>query len=788
MIARSMPLQKTDRSLGLSRSAAVAVWAIWATVVVGTVVVSLLAWTAFLSNGIESLQVGPLAVKPELSDQLTALFGSDELLLRGQLLVHIIGYAIYTGTGLFLVARRPATWLPLLGSGMLVLVGSSLFAPIGALTGTLGEVAVHVIGNLSPENMAGYWLSLTGVAVIAFSLVFPDAIGAPVWGRWIVASVAVAAVVNAASSTVTTASSIIPSGIATSWGLAVPVGVVATQMVRTTSLPPDVGRRARPVVLALAAVVGTFAMIWIARPSLTADELGLVLATPRLSAVYDVNLLLLLTAAVFAFPLSIWLAIARYRLFDIDLIVNRTLVYGTVTLIMVMLFGAVAAGVLIMVGGSLGSPMTGAEAGATGALTGAAVVIAFHPVRRRVQHVVDRRLFPSKYETDRAIERFAVRADAVVDIAALCAEVRLLLSDAFGADPVDLLLPDRSGALALPPGLDESLAGRRESLVLATSGDAEASPYVVAIPLVTHGRLVAAVLLGPRSGGFPYAALDLEALDRMAAVAAPAFRMAQLVQRQEEDALEHERVTQELGVAHRIQMELLPKELPRWDGWSLEAYYQPAREVGGDFYDFIALDDGRWVLIVGDVSGKGVPAAMVMATCRTLLRGASGERSNSPGAVLALVNDLLCPDIPESMFVTCMYGVLTPETGSFVFANAGHDLPFVRHAAGVDEISATGMPLGLMPGMEYEETSTTLAENDALLLSTDGLVEAHDPHGEMFGFPRVGEALAATSPHDSLIGSLLASQRRFTGPGWVQEDDITLLSFRRDQAPERPVS
>ena len=169
-----------------------------------------------------------------------------------------------------------------------------------------------------------------------------------------------------------------------------------------------------------------------------------------------------------------------------------------------------------------------------------------------------------------------------------------------------------------------------------------------------------------------------------------------------------ERIEQELEVARLIQQNFLPKELPELAGWRVAAYYRPARTVGGDFYDFIELPEGRIGLVVGDVTDKGVPAAMVMAATRSVLRAAA-QRLLEPGTVLERINETLCSEIPPNMFVTCLYGVLDPATGLLRYANAGHNLPIVESGGRVSELRATGMPLGLMPGMSYEEKEATIA-------------------------------------------------------------------------------
>ena len=204
-------------------------------------------------------------------------------------------------------------------------------------------------------------------------------------------------------------------------------------------------------------------------------------------------------------------------------------------------------------------------------------------------------------------------------------------------------------------------------------------------------------------------------------------------------------------------------------------------QVGGDFYDFIELSDGRIGLVVGDVTGHGVPAALVMATTRSVLRS-EAPRLVAPGAVLARVNDFLHADIPANMFVTCLYAVLDPRSGALTYANAGHDLPFVRRGDKVEELRATGMPLGAMPGMSYQEREAVLGPGDVILLHSDGLAEAHDPSRAMFGFPRMRTLMARLGIGHELIDGLMSSLEEFTGPDWQQEDDITLVTLARSSA------
>jgi serine phosphatase RsbU (regulator of sigma subunit)/ketosteroid isomerase-like protein len=248
----------------------------------------------------------------------------------------------------------------------------------------------------------------------------------------------------------------------------------------------------------------------------------------------------------------------------------------------------------------------------------------------------------------------------------------------------------------------------------------------------------------------------------------------------EQQMRERERVEQELLVARRIQQASLPKEIPSLEGWQIAPYYQPAREVGGDFYDFHFLSGGQLGLVVGDATGKGVPAALVMSTTCGMLQAVSQTvDSTSPGEVLERVNETLLARIPPNMFVTCFYAILDPNSASLSYANAGHDLPYRWHGGDAEELRARGMPLGLMPGMSYEEGEISLIEGNCVLFYSDGLVEAHDPKREMFGFPRLRALIAKHDEQRSLGDFLLEELYSFVGEGWEQEDDITLLTLER---------
>ncbi|MDP9364028.1 MAG: SpoIIE family protein phosphatase [Chloroflexota bacterium] len=311
----------------------------------------------------------------------------------------------------------------------------------------------------------------------------------------------------------------------------------------------------------------------------------------------------------------------------------------------------------------------------------------------------------------------------------------------------------------------------------------KAAGVELVVPLVSQGELIGLLNLGRRRSGQAYSGDDRALLNSLVAQAAPAVRVAQMVREQHAEAQAREGIEQELRVARLIQQTLLPRAVPELPGWRLAAYYRPARAVGGDYYDFLDLPHGRLGLIIADVTDKGVPAALVMATTRSVLRAAA-QRLNSPAQVLERANELLCPDMPPNMFVTCLYAILDPASGRLSYANAGHLLPYRRHEGVVTELRATGVPLGLMPEMHYEERDLVLAPGESVLFYSDGLVEAHNPRREMLGFPRL-RRLVTDDPDGGtpLIDYLMDEFERFTGADCELEDDITLVTLQRSPSP-----
>ncbi len=241
-------------------------------------------------------------------------------------------------------------------------------------------------------------------------------------------------------------------------------------------------------------------------------------------------------------------------------------------------------------------------------------------------------------------------------------------------------------------------------------------------------------------------------------------------------AIEHE-----LGVANQMQQSILPTVFPKSDQFGLYASMTPARDVGGDFYDFVPLKDGKIGMTIADVSDKGVPAALFMMSSRTLIKGAAIGHSE-PQEVLAEVNDLLEADNTTAMFVTVLYAVYDPRSGELTYASGGHDPPIVLRKDGSAEVQPNtgGIALGIAKGAEFGQHTVKLEAGDRVAMFTDGVTEAARDDEEQFGMTRLTEALGKLGAGNAaeMTASVLDAVHEFVS-GASQSDDITFLAFCR---------
>lgn len=489
-------------------------------------------------------------------------------------------------------------------------------------------------------------------------------------------------------------------------------------------------------------------------------------------------------------PIFLSLAMAQPMRYNIGKFLNSTPLYLLLTVCLTTVFYSIVILGDLFIHPGMSDPHIILVA------TPLAWIIMLEPARIFVQRRIEQRFNYKDREAAKLLNTFTATLREEIDLASLCNRFLTVIQQTMQPTWISLwtslseMPQEKSGpedavavadndalivyALNHPNALDlENL--QLDSPMLQ---DLRARGAEMLLPLASQGELIGLLILGVhRRGGF-YTHEERTMLDALAPQVAPALRVAQLVQEQQLQVRKSERIEQELRTAQVIQQTFLPKELPLCPGWEITRYYQPAREVGGDFYDLLPFEDGYLGVVIGDVTDKGMPAALVMTATRTMLRTAAQER-RSPGEVLAKVNDLLYADIPPGMFVTCFYALLELQSGRLRFANAGHDLPYKWLNQSVFELLATGMPLGLMPGSAYEEREVALAPGENLLFYSDGLVEARNARREMLGFPRLKALLQAQVGSTPVIATLLEALRHFTGEGWEQEDDVTLVNLQR---------
>lgn len=494
-------------------------------------------------------------------------------------------------------------------------------------------------------------------------------------------------------------------------------------------------------------------------------------------------------------PVFVYLAAVQFRSFSLrvpvfvfNLVFNNTPLYLLFTICLAFIYYGAITGFELLIHQGIDSHIILI----TTAIT---ATIVLDPVRVYGQRFIERR-FSRNRESVKAIETFTSTLREEIDLDQLrerfLAVNQQTLQPYFvtlwvrltgeqpnqSGTPEEVLVAEDDALLAYLLSHPGALEVDRLSLESPVLQDLKKLGAELLLPLASQGELIGLLILGPHLKGEAYTQEERALLNTLALQVAPALRVAQMVREQQAQVRERERIEQELRTAQAIQHAFLPKEVPSFPGWQVTPYYQPAREVGGDFYDFLPIEDGRWGIVIGDVTGKGVPAALVMATVHTMLRSTVREL-RSPGEILARVNDLLAVEVPAGVFVTCFFALLEPRCGRLRYANAGHEPPFHQREGSATELWATGMPLGLIPGTRYEEHEVTLAPGENLLFYSDGLVEAHSPGREMFGFPRMQKVLGEQADHASPIEALLGELGRFTGEGWEQEDDVTLVALQR---------
>ncbi|HYM80585.1 MAG TPA: SpoIIE family protein phosphatase [Candidatus Limnocylindria bacterium] len=488
------------------------------------------------------------------------------------------------------------------------------------------------------------------------------------------------------------------------------------------------------------------------------------------------------TVLVYLFiPIGFAVGILKYRLMDLDLVIRKTAVYGVVTTLLVLLY-LVVAGAL---GGWIVSSLKVESTWVTVAAT-LAVVAAFVPVRNRVQAVVDRRFFRTRYEAAPSLHRLSGALGAATDAPELGRAVIEELARTLKPRTLSVLRVEPDARTLIPLAVlgvpDDRLRSLAEGIGPEALSAVPADPIAIrglgrpwaelakgtrteTLVAVRKGReLLGLVLLGHKLSDEAYDAADAGYL------AAAASQLAIGMSNLESPAQQRE-----LDEARVIQAGLLPRTMPRLAGFELAAHWQPAHQVAGDYYDALPLDGGRLGLCIADVTGKGMPAALLMSNLQATVKTFAAT-AESPRALCERVNRIMAANLSGGRFITLFYGVLDAGRRTFSYTNAGHNPPLVLRADGsCERLEAGGLLLGAFPEASYEQGEASLAPGDRLVLYTDGMVEAENPERELFGEERLLEVLRrhARASAPELRGALVAAVAAFCEQDF--QDDATLV-------------
>lgn len=314
-------------------------------------------------------------------------------------------------------------------------------------------------------------------------------------------------------------------------------------------------------------------------------------------------------------------------------------------------------------------------------------------------------------------------------------------------------------------------------------GDVPGSGFItrnlLCVPMKNaDGKLIGVLQAINHRGNGPFSESEIPLFQRLADQAAISLERERLFH----EYIEKQKMEEQLNVARDIQRHLWPRHLPDLPGYSIIGQSKPALEVGGDYYDFIPLDDGRFAFVIGDVSGKGVGAGLIMATLRATLRTQFAQHTDIDLAI-AMVNKAVTHDTRPTEFVTMFLAILDPATHVLTYVNAGHNPPYIVDEDGaITELKAGGPVVGILHPMRFESTSVDMKSGSVLLLYTDGVTEAENASGEMFDEHRLQHYLIShrSETMDGIHKNLMDAIDAFQGDA-PQSDDITIIFLKRDR-------
>jgi serine phosphatase RsbU (regulator of sigma subunit) len=514
---------------------------------------------------------------------------------------------------------------------------------------------------------------------------------------------------------------------------------------------------------------------------------------------------------VIFFPASIAYSIVRHNLFDADAIIKRTVGYAVVTAVVVGAYVLVSVSLNVFLG-----KYEIAQSSAFPIVFTLAIILVFNPLRNRIQSLVDKIFFRKEYDFGEIVNRIGDTITSSLDLGHILKQIMNTFTDNMFIDTssVMLLSPARTEyQVYLADGerkkeIEQIILGRDNPLMQVIekekkeltkydvledprykticedcSRDFETLHASLIVPLVFRNEVTGLISLGEKKSGKFYNREDIDFLHTLARQGAVAIENAKLF----EENIQKSRMEEELRIAHNIQLSMLPDKAPTIEGFSIVARSIPAREVGGDFYDFIEIaEDGtkRLGIVVGDVSGKAVSGALVMAASRSIFRVLT-ETHESVAEVMNRGNTRLHQDVKKGMFVALLYAVLDPKEKTLTFSNAGQVQPILcspeKLQAEYIDTEGDRFPLGIIKECHYQEMRVSLKRGDILVFYTDGMVEGVNDKGELYGFERFLTSIEegrGLSPGD-LLEKLINDVMLYVGKV-EQHDDLTAVVVKVD--------
>jgi sigma-B regulation protein RsbU (phosphoserine phosphatase) len=531
--------------------------------------------------------------------------------------------------------------------------------------------------------------------------------------------------------------------------------------------------------------------------------IGLVTGTPF----YEMESPLLeffLFFMILGFPLTMAYVIVVERAMDVRVVIRQGLQYLLASKGVLVLQVVLIAGIILAVA-SMRVEGTNRPQRITAIAAGVIGVVLIRQFSLRLRTWIDRRFFREAYDAELILSDLATKVRTMVETGPLLETVATRISESLHIPKVAVLL-NGGGQLtvayalgyASPPQVEIAVedrgktdrSGSKETAAPPVDTDllgvlSEAEEHLGAelvLPLSVNEKVLGLLSLGPKLSEEPYSKADVRLLGSVAAQTGLALENSRLTAEVASEVAERAKITREIEIAREVQERLFPQELPAIPGLECAAVCRPALGVGGDYYDFLHLHDGRLGVAIGDVSGKGIPAALLMASLRASLRGQTIQRTDDLAALMNNVSKLVYESSSANRYATFFYAQYEPVTRRLTYVNAGHNPPMIfRGERDVLRLQTGGPVVGLLPMFAYEQSAITLEPGDLFVAFTDGISEAMNAAYEEWGEERLMETVWGLRPRDAsahqIMTGVIASADTFVA-GAKQHDDMTIIVAR----------